>query len=113
MERALQELNLKDAKDFEGYGDPYRTYQIHDYLNVSMFRMHPAAKEASKATIHIFSTYYCELLARKFFVNVPYVMSWIYSAVKVMLPVKTTSKFMMLSNGEHLAQELDSKDLPK
>lgn len=43
-------------------------------LNVSMFRMHPAAKEASKATIHIFSTYYCELLARKFFVNVPYVM---------------------------------------
>lgn len=44
-------------------------------LNVSMFRMHPAAKEASKATIHIFSTYYCELLARKFFVNVPYVMS--------------------------------------
>lgn len=30
-----------------------------------------------------------------------------------MLPVKTTSKFMMLSNGEHLAQELDSKDLPK
>lgn len=39
--------------------------------------------------------------------------SWIYAAVKVMLPVKTTSKFMMLSQGEYLAQELDSKDLPK
>lgn len=99
--------------------------------------MDPAAKTASKETIKLFSTHYCELLCRKFFVNVPYLMcalvllfrtvasapsstnafvisrTWMYAASKMLLPAKTTAKFMMLAEGSYLAVELDTKDLPK
>lgn len=39
--------------------------------------------------------------------------SWVYTGIKMLLPTKTTVKFMMLSNGEYLAAELGTKDVPK
>lgn len=36
-----------------------------------------------------------------------------FAASKMLLPAKTTAKFMMLSDGSYLAGELATDDLPK
>lgn len=92
--------------------DPYQGVQIHDYLNVSFLRQNPYVKAASKEAISTFSKYYPETLSRKFFVNVPVVMGWMFSAMKLVLPKETVKKFTVLSYGNQLAGEL-GKGVPK
>ena len=79
---------------------------MHDYLNVSFLRMDPAVKATSKETIKVMADYYPETLSRKFFVNVPVIMGWIYAAMKVFVNKETQKKFSMLSYGNQLAKEL-------
>ena len=63
-------------------------------------------KAASRRTIDLFSKVYPETLSRKFFVNVPVVMGWMFQTFKLILPKETTRKFTVLSYGNQLASEL-------
>ncbi|KAK6500994.1 Non-classical phosphatidylinositol transfer protein (PITP) [Arthrobotrys conoides] len=110
MEAAIAKLDLPNATkpipDFNKGVDPYQIIQVHDYLNVSFLRMDPDAKAASKATIAVFRDFYPEMLSRKFFVNVPLLMGWLYKATTLVLPEATVKKFRVLSYGKELAAEL-------
>lgn len=115
----MQDLNMKNATsviDYDGEKDPYQMIQVHDYLNVKFFRMDPAVRTASKKVIDVFSTAYPELLREKFFVNVPAIMGWMFSAMKLILSRNTTRKFHPISNGANLAREFTaalSEKIPK
>lgn len=108
MELAVQDLKMKDATeviDYDGEKDPYQMIQVHDYLNVKFLRMDPTVRAATKKTIDVFSTAYPELLREKFFVNVPSIMGWMFSAMKLFLSRNTTRKFHPISNGANLSRE--------
>ncbi|KAF5674873.1 phospholipid transporter [Fusarium heterosporum] len=117
MELSVQKLNLDQVTEPipEGGEDPYQMIQVHDYLSVSFFRMDPAVKAASKETISVFSMAYPELLAHKYFVNVPAIMGWMFGAMKLFLAPATLRKFHPMSSGTTLATELKSiaSTLPK
>jgi hypothetical protein len=116
MEKSIQRLNLSSAKtpipDFNQGPDPYQGFQIHDYLQVSFLRRDPLVKTATNKTIEILSLHYPETLSRKFFVNVPVVMGWVFTAVKLVVAKETSKKFTVLSYGKELAGEL-GKGVPK
>ncbi|KAK2673037.1 CRAL-TRIO lipid binding domain [Fusarium oxysporum f. sp. vasinfectum] len=101
--------------ELKGGEDPYQMIQVHDYLNVSFFRMDPAVKAASKETISVFSMAYPELLAHKYFVNVPAIMGWMFGAMKLFLTPATLRKFHPMTSGTTLATELKGivSTLPK
>ncbi|EFE39828.1 CRAL/TRIO domain protein [Trichophyton verrucosum HKI 0517] len=107
MELAIHELNLDKAKTvIPAIGeDPYQMFQVHDYQNVSFLRMSPTIRNASRETITVFSMAYPELLREKFFVNVPTVMGWVFTALKVFLSKNTIRKFHPITNGSALARE--------
>lgn len=94
MERALLRCDFSDPAN-------NRIAQIHDYHNVSMWRMDPQMKAATKEIITIFSDHYPELLSTKFFVNVPTLMSWMFVAVRAMGVISgaTAKRFEVLNSG--------------
>jgi hypothetical protein len=107
MELSVRELDLPSATvpiASDGV-DPYRMLQVHDYMDVSFLRMDPVIKAASKETIQVMSMAYPELLKEKFFVNVPLVMGWVFTAMKLFLSPETIKKFHPLSYGSSLAGE--------
>lgn len=110
MELGIKKLDLANATqpipDYGNGPDPYQGIQVHDYLSVSFIRQDPNVKAASKRTIELFSKVYPETLSRKFFVNVPVVMGWMFQAFKLILPKETIKKFTVLSYGNQLAGEL-------
>ena len=116
MELSLRELDLPSATtpipDFGQGPDPYQALQVHDYLQVSFIRQNSYTKAASKKAIEVFREYYPETLSRKFFVNVPVVMGWMFSAVSLMLSKETVRKFTVLSYGEYLKGTL-GEDVPE
>lgn len=104
----MQDLKMKDATtviDYDGEKDPYQMIQVHDYLNVKFFRMDPSVRAATKKTIDVLSTAYPELLREKFFVNVPAIMGWMFTAMKMILSRNITRKFHPITNGVNLARE--------
>lgn len=107
MELAIKELKLDETTTVMDYNgeDPYQMIQVHDYQNVKFMRMNPAIRAASRKTIEVFSTAYPELLREKFFVNVPMIMGWMFTAMKMILSKKTTRKFHPITNGINLARE--------
>ncbi|PTB80065.1 CRAL/TRIO domain-containing protein [Trichoderma longibrachiatum ATCC 18648] len=110
MELGVQQLHLNDIKEPlpEDGTDKHQMLQVHDYKSVSFFRMDPAVKAASKETISVFSTAYPELLAHKYFVNVPTIMGWMFGAMKLFLAPATLKKFHPMASGASLATELKS-----
>ncbi|KAF2828366.1 CRAL/TRIO domain-containing protein [Ophiobolus disseminans] len=116
MEKSVLKLNLPAATtpipNFSEGPDPYQGYQIHDYLQVSFLRQDPAVKAATQKTIETLGRYYPETLSRKFFVNVPVIMGWVYTAVKLVVAKETAKKFTVLSYGNELVGEL-GKGVPK
>ncbi|KAI9163558.1 Phosphatidylinositol transfer protein sfh5 [Paramyrothecium foliicola] len=110
MEMSVQKLNLNAVTELipEGGEDPYQMYQVHDYQSTSFLRMDPAVKAASRETIQTFATAYPELLAHKYFVNVPFFMGWMYAAMKLVLAPATLRKFHPMNSGLSLAAELPS-----
>ncbi|ODA78940.1 hypothetical protein RJ55_04530 [Drechmeria coniospora] len=119
MELGVQKLRLNEIKeplaDDVTAEDPHQMLQVHDYRSVSFFRMDPAVKAASKETIQTFSTAYPELLAHKYFVNVPAIMGWMFGAMKFFLAPATLRKFHPMTSGTTLAVELKTlvDSLPK
>ncbi|KHO00374.1 CRAL/TRIO domain protein [Metarhizium album ARSEF 1941] len=108
MELGVQKLRLNEIKEPLALDapDPHQMVQVHDYLSVSFFRMDPAVKAASKETIETFSMAYPELLAHKYFVNVPAIMGWMFGVMKVFLAPATLRKFHPMASGTTLATEL-------
>ncbi|RLN37665.1 hypothetical protein BBJ28_00001931 [Nothophytophthora sp. Chile5] len=108
--KGIQKLKLAEATtpipDYGQGPDPYQGIQVHDYLNISFLRQDPNVKAASRRTIEVFSRVYPEMLSRKFFVNVPVLMGWMFQAFKLILPAETTRKFTVLSYGEQLFTEV-------
>jgi hypothetical protein len=110
MELSTSHLNLSSATvpipDYGQGPDPYQGIQVHDYLNVSFLRMDPRAKAASKKTIELLGACYPETLSRKFFVNVPVLMQWMFNAMSLFISAETKKKFVVLSYGENVKGEL-------
>ncbi|KAF5103011.1 hypothetical protein D0Z03_000301 [Geotrichum reessii] len=96
MERSIALL------DFSSIETSY-IVQLHDYHNVSFIFLDSPTKAASKATIELFQNYYPEFLNVKYFVNIPIVMSWLYSFVKLLVSKETSDKFRVIANGADLA----------
>lgn len=111
MELALQDLGIdKATKPITAEYDPYKIYQVHDYKSISFLRSPPQVKSASSETIKVFAQNYPELLKEKFFVNVPAIMGFVYSFMKLFVAAKTIKKFHPMSNGGNLHLEFaDSK----
>lgn len=105
MERSVQLLDFTDPEN-------NFVTQVHDYQNVSFLRMDPDIKKGTKATIQIFQDYYPELLYKKFFVNIPSVLFWVFEVVKRLLPTTTTKKFFILNYGSGLVKHL-GEQVPK
>ncbi|KAK4702913.1 phosphatidylinositol transfer protein SFH5, partial [Phenoliferia sp. Uapishka_3] len=117
MERGVRALSLSTAttplSSSPNDPDPYQMVQVHDYLGVSFLRLDPATKAATKKTIEVLSAHYPELLEQKFFVNVPWVMGWVYAAIKMVVRKETVEKFVVLADGKELAKCLGSlEDVP-
>ena len=122
MEMGVKALDLPNAAapipDYNAANpgsaiDPYQMIQLHDYQNVSFLRMDSATKAASKKTIEVMANYYPELLSIKYFVNIPVVMSWVFTAMKAILSKETVRKFRVISSGKGVASDLGSDELPK
>jgi len=106
MELALHKLGLSAAtKPITADHDPYKMFQVHDYKSVSFLRQSPRVKSASAETIKVFAQNYPELLKEKFFVNVPAIMGFVYTFMKLFVAPKTIRKFHPMSNGANLAHE--------
>lgn len=106
MEQALQALDLNSAtKPITAEEDPYKIFQVHDYKSISFLRQSPQVKTASGETIKMFAQNYPELLKEKFFVNVPAIMGFVYTFMKLFVAPKTIKKFHPMSNGGNLAAE--------
>lgn len=119
MERSIELLDLASARepipDWDSGKptvDPYQAIQVHDYLQISFFRTPAEVRNASKKTIELFQKYYPELLEKKFFVNVPVLMGWVYNAMKLLIAKETFKKLTMLSYGEELAKHMGSESIP-
>jgi len=115
MERTVDLLELGSVKTPipENGPDPYKAFQIHDYLQVAFLRSPPVIRAASKKAIDLFQNYYPECLDKKFFVNVPLLMGWMFSAMKMIINKDTFKKLYMLTYGTSLAGELDSETVPE
>jgi len=116
MELSMEQLELQKATtpipDFGEGPDIYQGIQVHDYLSVSFLRRDPDSKAAASRAIETFQRYYPETLSRKFFVNVPVIMGWMFSTMKMVLSKETVKKFTVFSYGEYLATEL-GQGVPK
>lgn len=109
MEEALQALAIdKATKPITAEWDPYKIFQVHDYKSISFLRQQSVVKAASTETIKIFAQNYPELLKEKFFVNVPAIMGFIYTFIKLFVAAKTAKKFHPMSNAANLAAEMSS-----
>ncbi|KAJ6485875.1 CRAL-TRIO domain-containing protein [Mycena sanguinolenta] len=101
--------------DFENVD---QTIQIHDYLGVSMSSRTPASKAAASQASNIFSSHYPELLYKKFFVNVPSYMSFLFWFFKTILPSATFAKMSVVGSsprsiGKALLPYIEPDELPK
>lgn len=105
MELAVQGLNMKDATTVIDDDDPYQMIQVHDYQNWKFINLDPIVRAATRKTIAVFSTAYPELLREKFFVNVPAIMGWMFSAMRLIMSRHTVRKFHPIASGENLARE--------
>jgi hypothetical protein len=50
--------------------------------------------------------YVAETMSRKFFVSVPLIMSWMFTAMRVFISKETQKKFTVMSYATSLASEL-------
>ncbi|KAK7056327.1 Non-classical phosphatidylinositol transfer protein (PITP) [Paramarasmius palmivorus] len=109
MEKSLQKLDFETVDQM---------IQVHDYEGVSMSSRDANSKNAASEASSIFSNHYPELLYKKFFVNVPSYLTWIFWIFKPLLPAATLAKMSVVGTGAHtigksLLPHVNAKDLPK
>jgi len=109
MEKGVQLLDFETVDQI---------VQVHDYEGVGMSSRTPESKAAASEATNIFQSHYPELLYRKYFVNVPMIMSWIFWMFKPLLSAATIAKMSVVGRGkETIGKELgviiDKSELPK
>ncbi|THG95755.1 hypothetical protein EW026_g5955 [Hermanssonia centrifuga] len=95
---ALMENSIK-LLDFETID---QMLQIHDYEGVSMTSRDANQKAAASEATSIFQNHYPEFLARKFFINVPTLLTWMFWFFKSILSAKTFAKMSVGDVNEDL-----------
>ncbi|KZT59854.1 CRAL/TRIO domain-containing protein [Calocera cornea HHB12733] len=92
--------------------------QVHDYAGVSLSSRTPESKKAASEATQIFRDYYPETLYKKFFVNVPSFLTWIFWLFKPLLSAATLAKMQVLgvgssTIGEGMLPFVPAAELPK
>ncbi|KZP21072.1 CRAL/TRIO domain-containing protein [Athelia psychrophila] len=92
--------------------------QVHDYAGVSMRDRDANSKNATQEATSIFQNHYPEFLSRKFFINVPSLLSWIFWLFKSLVSASTFAKMSVVGSGEHainkaLSEVIDEEEIPK
>ncbi|KAK0467166.1 CRAL-TRIO domain-containing protein [Desarmillaria tabescens] len=95
-----------------------QTVQIHDYAGVSLSSRDANSKQAASEASSIFSDHYPELLYKKFFVNVPAYLTWIFWLFKPLISANTLAKMSVVGSGapaigKALLPIIDAKEVPK
>lgn len=106
MEKALLFIDFTDPNN-------HKIVQIHDYNQVSMFKVDKNMRKSTKEIIKIFGDNYPELLSTKFFVNVPSIMGWVFTFIVSIgvINEETLKKFNVLHHGD-LTKFFNSDSLP-
>ncbi|KZP01745.1 CRAL/TRIO domain-containing protein [Calocera viscosa TUFC12733] len=109
MERGCMELDFENVDQM---------VQVHDYLGVSMSSRTPESKKAAAEATKIFRDYYPETLYKKFFVNVPSFLTWIFWLFRPLLSAATLAKMQVLgigakTIGEGMLPFIPASELPK
>lgn len=73
--------------------------QVHDYAGVGLSSRTPESKKAAGEATKIFRDYYPETLYKKFFVNVPGFMTWVFWLFRPLLSAATVAKMHVLGVG--------------
>ncbi|CAL1715487.1 unnamed protein product [Somion occarium] len=93
--------------------------QVHDYDGVSFLAGRDANQKAAAAeATNIFQNHYPEFLSRKFFINVPTVLSWIFWLFKPLLSAATLAKMSVVGHGKSTIKTaflpvIDAEQIPK
>ncbi|TFK26196.1 CRAL/TRIO domain-containing protein [Coprinopsis marcescibilis] len=92
--------------------------QIHDYQGVGLTSRDANSKAAAGEATNIFQNHYPELLYKKFFVNVPTLLNWIFWAFKPLMPAATLAKMSVVGSGTRalsgaLLPYIDATELPE
>lgn len=107
MEKAILRLDMDTVEDM---------VIIHDYNGASFLKIDKNMKLASKTLIALFQDYYPELLAKKFFVHIPWFFETVYNMVSVFVSDRTKSKFVICSKSsvrEKLLANIPVENLPQ
>lgn len=89
-----------------------------DYEGVGLSSRTPESKAAASEASNIFQSHYPEMLYKKYFVNVPTFMSWIFWIFKSLLSAQTIAKMSVVGKGpDAIGKELlviiDDSELPE
>ncbi|KAF9646226.1 CRAL/TRIO domain-containing protein [Thelephora ganbajun] len=92
--------------------------QVHDYEGVGLRSRDANSKAAASQASKIFQDYYPEFLSKKFFINVPTFMTWIFWLFKPLISANTLAKMNVVGSGtatisEALLPVVDARELPK
>ncbi|KIY47068.1 CRAL/TRIO domain-containing protein [Fistulina hepatica ATCC 64428] len=107
QEKSIQELDFVNVDQM---------VQVHDYEGVSLWS--GAGKAAAREASAIFQDHYPEFLSKKYFVNVPILMVWIFYAFRPFISPATLAKFELVGRGQYalheaLSKNIDATELPK
>ncbi|OBZ66750.1 Phosphatidylinositol transfer protein SFH5 [Grifola frondosa] len=109
MEKSIELLDFQNVDQM---------VQIHDYEGVSLTQRDANQKAAAQEASSIFQNHYPELLSRKFFINVPMLLTWIFWLFKPLISAKTLAKMSVVGNGPEtigaaLLPVIDASELPR
>ncbi|KAF8202388.1 CRAL-TRIO domain-containing protein [Pholiota molesta] len=109
MEKSVAQLNFTDIDQM---------LQIHDYEGVSLTSRDANSKAAASEATNIFQNHYPELLYKKFFINVPTILNWIFWVFRPLISANTLAKMSVVGTGHHaikkaLSEYIDVTSLPK
>jgi len=95
-----------------------QTIQVHDYDGVGLSSRDANSKAAASEATTIFANHYPELLYKKFFINVPSLLTWIFWAMKPLISANTVAKMFVIGSGQQaiskaLLPHVDASQLPK
>ncbi|KAF4610435.1 hypothetical protein D9613_006924 [Agrocybe pediades] len=92
--------------------------QVHDYHGVSLTSRDANSKAAAAEATNIFQSHYPELLYKKFFINIPTLLNWIFWIFKPLISANTLAKMSVIGTGQNaikaaLLPHIDASQLPE
>ncbi|KAI0047854.1 CRAL/TRIO domain-containing protein [Auriscalpium vulgare] len=92
MEKGIEKIDFETVDQM---------IQVHDYEGVGFNSRDANSKAAAAEATNIFQNHYPEFLSRKFFVNVPSFLTWIFWLFKPIMPAATFAKMKVVGHGPH------------